>query len=112
MRSLAPAAPSRRAVSARGARVSSGQIDGAQSFGGIGAGLPCPAVRTSLRAFVLASAGEAGLTVRIEPITWDRFEAADEAFLTNAFGGAVPVRERGGAVLERVAGLFAGVWRY
>lgn len=71
-----------------------------------------PAVPGVARAFVLAGAAEAGLAARVETITWNRFEAADEAFLTNAFGGAVPVRGRGGAVFARVAGLFAGAWRY
>lgn len=71
-----------------------------------------PAVPGVARAFVLASAGKAGLTARVEPISWERFEVAEEAFLTNAFGGAVPVRGRGGAVYARVAGMFAGAWRY
>lgn len=71
-----------------------------------------PAVPGVARAFILASARDAGLAARVEPITWERFEAADEAFLTNAFGGAMPVRGRGGAVYARVAELFAGVWRY
>lgn len=71
-----------------------------------------PAVPGVARAFVLASARDAGLTARIEPIAWERFEVADEAMLTNAFGGAVAVRGRGGAMCARVAELFAGVWRY
>jgi branched-subunit amino acid aminotransferase/4-amino-4-deoxychorismate lyase len=69
-----------------------------------------PAIPSVSVAFVCARAAESGLAVRVEPISWERFGAADEAFLTNAFGGAVPVRGRGGALFERVAELFSGVW--
>jgi len=61
-------------------------------------------------AFVSAAASSIGLEVRREPISWERFEAAEEAFLTNALGGCAPVRGRGGAVCTAVAGLFAEVW--
>jgi len=61
-------------------------------------------------AFVSAASGSIGLEVRREQITWERFEAADEAFLTNALGGCAPVRGRGGSVFSAVQGLFAEVW--
>ena len=61
-------------------------------------------------AFVRARARRAGLDVRVEPVSWERFEAADEAFLTNAFGGAAPVRGRGGDTFASVAALFADAW--
>lgn len=76
-----------------------------------------PAVPGVARAFVLArlardqSLGE-DVETRTEPITWQRFEFADEAFLTNAAAGAVPVRGRGGATCGRVRSLFAEAWRY
>ena len=69
-----------------------------------------PAIPSVSVAFVRAQAERAGLDVRVEPIGWQRFEAADEAFLTNAFGGAARVRGRGGRQFARVAGLFAEVW--
>ncbi|MGV8084387.1 MAG: aminotransferase class IV [Coriobacteriia bacterium] len=62
------------------------------------------------RAFVLARAEACGLRVHVEAVSWERFEAADEAFLTNAYGGAVPVRSRGGALGAEVAAMFAEVW--
>lgn len=71
-----------------------------------------PAIPGVARAFILGSAERAGFGARVEPVSWERFEAADEAFLTNAFGGAVPVRSRGGPVTDRVASLFGLVWRY
>jgi len=69
-----------------------------------------PAIPGVARAFVLASAQRAGLAVRVEPLTWARFEAADEAFFTNAFGGVARVRGRGGRLHARVAELFAAAW--
>jgi len=60
--------------------------------------------------FVSEAARSIGLEVRREPISWERFEAADEAFLTNALGGCAPVRGRGGPVCSAVAGMFAEVW--
>jgi branched-subunit amino acid aminotransferase/4-amino-4-deoxychorismate lyase len=70
-----------------------------------------PAIPSVSVAFVRERAADAGLAVRVELITWERFEAAQEAFLTNAFGGAVAVRGRGGEVFSAVAKLFAEVWR-
>ena len=69
-----------------------------------------PAIPGVARAFVLASAQRAGLAVRVEPLSWMRFEAADEAFFTNAFGGVARVRGRGGHLHARVAELFAAAW--
>jgi branched-subunit amino acid aminotransferase/4-amino-4-deoxychorismate lyase len=69
-----------------------------------------PAIPSVSVAFVRAQAQRAGLDIRVESITWQRFDAAEEAFLTNAFGGAVAVRGRGGAMFTRAAELFAEVW--
>lgn len=70
-----------------------------------------PAMPSVSRAFVMAAAERGEISARVEPVTWERFEAADEAFLTNAFGGAVNVRGRGGPVSAAVAQLFARAWR-
>lgn len=69
-----------------------------------------PAIPSVSVAFVRAQARRAGLDIRMEPVTWERFRAAEEAFLTNAFGGAVAVRGRGGALFARVAELFDEAW--
>jgi len=37
--------------------------------------------------------------------------AADEAFLTNAFGAAVPVRGRDGMIVRAVQAMFDELWR-
>lgn len=80
--------------------------------GGVLATPPAPpAVPSVSVAFVLEQAWRTGLEVRVEPIAWRRFETAEEAFLTNAFGGAAPVRGRGGELFTRVAELFAEAWR-
>ncbi len=70
-----------------------------------------PAIPSVSVAFVKAGAKRASLSVRVEPFSWERFEAADEAFLTNAFGGAVAVRGRGGALFSAVCGLFDEAWQ-
>ena len=70
-----------------------------------------PAIPSVSVAFVRAQTQRAALDIRIEPLTWQRFVEADEAFLTNAFGGAAPVRGRGGAQFSAVAALFDVVWR-
>ncbi len=70
-----------------------------------------PAVAGVARAFLTAAAVEPRIRIAVEPIPWERFLAADEAFLTNAFGGAVPVRERGGLVFNAVRALFDEMWR-
>jgi branched-subunit amino acid aminotransferase/4-amino-4-deoxychorismate lyase len=69
-----------------------------------------PAIPSVSVAFVREQAPRAGLDIHMEPVTWQRFDAAEEAFLSNAFGGAVAVRGRGGAIFARVAELFAEAW--
>lgn len=72
---------------------------------------PAPdAVAGVARAFLLDALERAGMPVRVEPLPPQLFAKADEAFLTNAFGGAVAVRGRGGPVFDRVAALFADLW--
>ena len=72
---------------------------------------PAPdAVAGVARAFLLDALVRAGIPVHVEPLSPHAFLAADEAFLTNAFGGAVAVRERGGPVFDRVAAIFAELW--
>lgn len=70
-----------------------------------------PAVAGVARAFLLDAAPSEGIKARVETITWDRFLAADEAFLTNAFGGCVAVRGRGGCVAAAAAAIFDAMWR-
>jgi len=71
-----------------------------------------PAIPGVARAFVLECASAVGIAVHIEPLTWERLDAADEVLLTNAFGGAVPVRGRSGCLSERVSSVFRDAWRY
>jgi branched-subunit amino acid aminotransferase/4-amino-4-deoxychorismate lyase len=70
-----------------------------------------PAISSVSRAFVHDAAAKAGIELRTEPVTWKRFESADEAFLTNALGGCVAVRGRGGALSRVVADWFQDEWR-
>jgi len=70
-----------------------------------------PAIPGVGRAFVLDNASGAKLPVSIETLTWERFEGAEEAFFTNAFGGAAPVRGRSGPVFSAVKELFDDAWR-
>lgn len=73
---------------------------------------PSPsAIAGVARAFLLRQAPAIGLRIDVEPIAWRRFEVADEALLTNAFGGAVAVRKRGGYVFGAVSELFEERWR-
>ena len=73
---------------------------------------PSPAAVAGVaRRLVLDRAGELGLEPAIRPAHFDEVEAADEVFLTNAFGGAVAARGRGGPAAEAVRGLFSEVWR-
>ena len=73
---------------------------------------PAPdAVAGVARAFLLDALSAAGTPVRVEPLSPRELAKADEAFLTNAFGGAVAVRGRGGPVFDRVAAIFAELWR-
>jgi branched-subunit amino acid aminotransferase/4-amino-4-deoxychorismate lyase len=69
-----------------------------------------PAIPSVAVAFLRARGAEAGLDVRFEPVSWERYVAADEAMLANAFGGVVAVRDRGGELTARAAALFAEVW--
>jgi 4-amino-4-deoxychorismate lyase len=69
-----------------------------------------PAVAGVARSFLMKAAAEPHIRIAEEPITWDRYLAADEAFLTNAFGGAVAIRGRGGPVLSAVQALFDAMW--
>ena len=69
-----------------------------------------PAIASVSREFVLDAAAASGLDARIEAISWERFEAADEAFLTNALGGCAALRGRGGPLSARVASWFAQLW--
>lgn len=55
-----------------------------------------PAVAGVMRAVVFDLAPGCGFGARAEPLTAARVWAADEVFLTNAYGGIVPVRERDG----------------
>jgi branched-subunit amino acid aminotransferase/4-amino-4-deoxychorismate lyase len=70
-----------------------------------------PAVAGVARAFLMAAAVEPRIRVSVEPVSWERFTSADEAFLTNAFGGAVAIRGRGGLVFRAVQALFDEMWR-
>jgi branched-subunit amino acid aminotransferase/4-amino-4-deoxychorismate lyase len=70
-----------------------------------------PAVAGVARAFLIQAAPDAHIRVEVGPLTWERFEQADEAFLTNAFGGVAPVRGRGGMVVRAVGALFEEMWR-
>jgi branched-subunit amino acid aminotransferase/4-amino-4-deoxychorismate lyase len=70
-----------------------------------------PAVAGVARAFLIQAAPDAHIRVEVEPITWERFESADEAFLTNALAGVVPVRGREGMVFRAVAEFFEEMWR-
>ena len=71
-----------------------------------------PAVAGVARAFLLRAAPDEHLRIEVEPLRWERFQAADEAFLTNAFGAAVAVRDRGGMVLRAVDAIFDEMWRH
>jgi branched-subunit amino acid aminotransferase/4-amino-4-deoxychorismate lyase len=70
-----------------------------------------PAVGGVARAFVLDALARRGLEVSVEPISWERFESAAEAFFTNAFAGAVAARGRGGTGYSAVRELFEMMWR-
>ncbi len=73
---------------------------------------PAPdAVAGVARAFLLDALARAGTPARVERVSVADFLGADEAFLTNAFGGAAPVRGRGGPVFEQVGRIFADMWR-
>jgi 4-amino-4-deoxychorismate lyase len=70
-----------------------------------------PAVAGVARAFLMRAATDVHLHIEVEPVSWDRFVAADEIFLTNAFGAAVAVRGREGMIFRTVDALFDEMWR-
>lgn len=73
---------------------------------------PAPdAIAGVARAFLLDALEREGVPVRVEPLPVTAIRDVDELFLTNAFGGAVAVHDRGGPVFARVAELFAQLWR-
>lgn len=73
---------------------------------------PSPlAVAGVARAFLVQAARDINLSISTEPVSWDRFVAADEVFLTNAFAGPVAVRGRDGMVVRTVGSLFDEMWR-
>lgn len=66
-----------------------------------------PAIAGVARRVVLGMlAPGLGLRTCVRTLEWSEFECADEAFLANAVGGVVPVRDRGGAVTARVSEAF------
>ena len=69
-----------------------------------------PAIASVSREFLRDAALAAGSKVRLDPISWERFESAEEAFLTNALGGCVAVRGRGGPASKLAASWFAEAW--
>jgi len=91
-------------------------IDGGTSsvwavIDGVAVTPPAPdAIAGVARAFLLDTLERADVPVRVAALTPREFENAGEAFLTNAFGGAVAIRGRGGLVFEQVAGIFADLW--
>ena len=70
-----------------------------------------PAIAGVARRYLLRNAHRLGLRVGIAPLTREDAERADELLLTNAFGGAVAARGRGGPVSASVAELFRELWR-
>jgi hypothetical protein len=48
--------------------------------------------------------------VEVRPVTVQEVDDSDEVFLTNAFGGAVAARGRGGPVTAEVVRLFRELW--
>ncbi|MBE0477007.1 MAG: aminotransferase class IV [Coriobacteriia bacterium] len=69
-----------------------------------------PAVAGVARRFLLENASRLGVPVVVEPLLSSALRSAEEVFLTNALGGAVPARGRGGEVASRAAALFGEVW--
>jgi branched-subunit amino acid aminotransferase/4-amino-4-deoxychorismate lyase len=69
-----------------------------------------PAVAGVARAFILREAPRLGLEVSVRPLHLSEVEGAAEVMLTNAFGGAVAVRERGGPVTDAIRQLFGALW--
>jgi branched-subunit amino acid aminotransferase/4-amino-4-deoxychorismate lyase len=69
-----------------------------------------PAIAGVARRFVMREAAGVGLFAEVTPLAVADLDAADEVFVTNAFGGAVALRGRGGPATARVAALFARIW--
>jgi hypothetical protein len=70
-----------------------------------------PAVAGVARRFLLDRSKAVGLEARVRLIRVREIGDAHEVLLTNAFGGVVAVRGRGGAVTEAVRELFDEAWR-
>ena len=66
-----------------------------------------PAIEGVARQVVLERAAGLGLEATVGPVRRSDIEHAEEVLLTNAFGGAVPARGRGGPVSDTVRELFA-----
>lgn len=62
------------------------------------------------RAFLLETFSDAGIAVDVRDLSLEEFATAREAFLTNAFGGAVAVRGRDGAMTGLASAFFASMW--
>jgi branched-subunit amino acid aminotransferase/4-amino-4-deoxychorismate lyase len=108
----ARAAGGDQAILAHAGRV----IDGGTSTVWIsaGAGLATPPAPSAIagvaRAFLLERFAESGVPVEVRDIGLEEFLSAREAFLTNAFAGAVAIRGRSGPHAASAAALFASVW--
>lgn len=62
-----------------------------------------PAVAGVVRGLVFDVAASLGFTAEEGRLARGDLDSADEVFLTNAYGGVVPVRDRGGAAAEALA---------
>jgi branched-subunit amino acid aminotransferase/4-amino-4-deoxychorismate lyase len=72
---------------------------------------PAPdAIAGVARAFLLDALDRAGSPARVARLDARLLDCAEELLLTNAFGGAVAVRDRGGPVYERLRAMFADLW--
>lgn len=69
-----------------------------------------PAIAGVARRLVLARAEEVGLRTDVRELRLEDVESADEVILTNAYGGAVAARGRGGSAERALRELFASVW--
>lgn len=70
-----------------------------------------PAIAGIARELVFDLAEEAGIPAREAALTLDDLEAADEVALSNAVGGFVAVRDRGGAITAHLAEAVARAMR-
>jgi hypothetical protein len=70
-----------------------------------------PAVAGVARAFIVREAPRLGVPVAVRALHASELDQASEVLLSNAFGGVVAVRDRGGAVTDVLRGLFATMWR-